>query len=67
MKLKVSPMASKQKSIELADRIFAGMQKAIRTLYEKEAANNELMAVSIDGKAKRLPAKELLARMNANK
>ena len=59
-------MADKQENIELGNRIFAGMQKAIRKLYEQSAANNELMVVSVNGEAKHLPAKELLAKMKAN-
>lgn len=60
-------MAVKHKNIELADKIFAGMQKAIRNLYEKSAANNELMVVSVNGEVKHLPAKELLAKMDTPK
>ncbi len=67
MKLKASPMALRQENIELGDKIFAGMKKAIRKLYEQSAANNEMMVISVNGQIKHLPAKELLAKMNANK
>ena len=67
LKSKVAQMSVKHNNSELADNIFAGLQIAIRKLYEKSAANNELMVVSVNGEVKHLPAKELLAKMKSNK
>ena len=64
MKLKASQMALKQENIELGQRIFAGMQKAIRELYAKSAANNEIMVISVNGEIRHVPAKELLKASN---
>ncbi len=67
MKSKANPMGFKQENIELGDKIFVGLKQAIRKLYEQSAANNEMMVISVNGKIKHVPAKELLAKMNANK
>ena len=53
-------MDLKQEHIELSKKIEAGLKLAYRKLYEKRAANNETVVISVNGIIKRVPAKELL-------
>jgi hypothetical protein len=50
---------------ELGDKILYGVNKALRKLVEKSAANNESLVIS-DGKGnpKSVPAKELLKTLS---
>jgi hypothetical protein len=46
---------------ELSEKILAGVNKALRKLIERNAANDEDMVIGdIDGNFKIVPAKELL-------
>ncbi len=53
-------MNLEQENIELSKKIFAGLKLAYRKLYEKRAANNETVIISVNGEIKRVPAKDLL-------
>ena len=46
-------------------KIEAGLQLAVRRLYEQKAAKNENVVVSQNGKVQILPAKKLLEEMDA--
>jgi hypothetical protein len=52
--------SSRQQNIELLDKIEYGLKLAIRRLYEKKAANNEMAIISVNGVVKHVPAKDLL-------
>ena len=53
-------MDLKQEHIELSKKIDAGLKLAYRRLYEKRAANNETVIISVNGEIKHVPAKDLL-------
>jgi hypothetical protein len=49
---------------ELASKVLTGINKAVRKLVEKSAANNEELIIgNQDGTFKSVPAKELLKTM----
>ncbi len=61
-------MNTNQENAELLDKIAEGLKLAIRKLYEKKAANNELAVIADDdGQIKSLPARELLERQKNKK
>ncbi|MBE2290736.1 MAG: hypothetical protein JNM41_02300 [Flavipsychrobacter sp.] len=61
-------MNTNQENAELLDKIAEGLKLAIRKLYEKKAANNELAVIADDdGQIKWLPARELLERQKNKK
>ena len=51
---------------ELSRKILSGMRKASRKLVEESAALGRSLVISEDGEVKRVPAKDLLAKLNAN-
>ncbi len=51
----------------MLDKIAEGLKLAIRKLYEKKAANNEMAVISENGQIKWLPARELLERQKNKK
>ena len=55
-------MDTHQKSEErmLSERILEGIRKAVRQLYEREAARDGEVVISRDGKVVTVKAKELL-------
>ena len=53
-------MDLEQENIELSKKIFAGLKLAYHRLYEKRAANNETVIISVNGEIKHVPAKDLL-------
>ena len=59
----IQDMEIKDENIELRNKIFAGIKKAVQKLYEARAAKNETVVISVNGKATAVPAKELL-KMN---
>ena len=59
--IKVSRMGTnKSKLDELSEKILKGMKEASRKLVEESAARGRSLVVSVDGKVKNIPAKELL-------
>jgi hypothetical protein len=49
----------------ISEKIMLGMRKALKKLVETNAANNkDLVIKGKDGKAQRVPAKELLHRLD---
>ena len=49
--------------VEVSDfsaKVMLGLQKAMRKLVEKSAAQNRSLVVKIDGEIKKVPAKDLL-------
>ena len=57
-------MNSNQENAELLNKIEAGLKLAIRRLYEKKAANNEMAVICENGVIKHIPARELLKRQD---
>ena len=53
--------------IELEKKIIAGFKKASDDLIKTSAAKNESLVITVNGEIRHLPAKELLAKMNAPK
>jgi hypothetical protein len=51
--------SQKLENKELLNKIEFGLKLAIRRLYEKKAANNEMAIVCINGEVKHIPAREL--------
>jgi hypothetical protein len=49
---------------EFAQKVLAGMRKAIRKLVEERAALGESLVISEDGEVKHVPAKDLLAKLD---
>jgi len=49
---------------ELFRKILLGMRKASRKLVEESAAQGRSLAISENGEMKRVPAKDLLAKLN---
>ncbi len=46
------------------NKIEAGLKLAIRKLYERKAANNEMAVICENGIVKHIPARELLLRQD---
>jgi hypothetical protein len=51
---------SQNEKNELYAKIEAGLKLAVKKLYERKAANNELVVISVNGEIKRVPAKDFL-------
>jgi hypothetical protein len=49
---------------EFAQKVLLGMRKAVRKLVEERAASGESLVISEDGEVKRVPAKDLLAKLD---
>ena len=49
---------------ELSRKILLGMRKASRKLVEENAALGRSLVISENGEVKRVPAKDLLAKLN---
>jgi hypothetical protein len=60
-------MILKQEHSELSRKIEAGLKLAVRRFYEQTAANNEMVVVCVNGEIKRVPAKDILKKINENK
>jgi hypothetical protein len=52
------------KLTELSQKILLGMKKASRKLVEESAALGRSLIISENGEVKRVPAKDLLAKLN---
>ncbi len=57
-------MSTRQENAELLNKIEAGLKLAIRRLYERKAANNEMAVICENGEIKHVPARELLLRQD---
>ena len=53
-------MSLEEENDELYKKIVYGLKLAYRKLYEKRAADNETVVISVNGEIKRVPAKDLL-------
>jgi hypothetical protein len=52
---------------ELSEKVLQGLRKALKSLVERKAANNEnLVIADKDGNIKVIPAKELLHLVSKN-
>jgi hypothetical protein len=50
---------------DLSEKLLQGMKKALKKLVETNAANNkDLVVKGKDGKPERIPAKELMHKVN---
>lgn len=56
-------MSPRQENAELLNKIEAGLKLAVRRLYEKKAANNETAVICVNGEIKRVPASDLLKKL----
>lgn len=66
--LKVSHMEPNKSYLdELSDKILKGMAEASRKLVERSAAVGRSLIISEDGEVKRVPAKDLLAKVSGKK
>jgi len=58
-------MNLKPENIELSDKIMAGINKAVRELVTRSAANDEKLVIADkNGTIKHVPAKDLLTRQS---
>lgn len=57
-------MPLKPENIELANKIEAGIRKAVQKLYEERAAKNETVIISVNGEIKHVSAKDLLKQQS---
>lgn len=53
--------------IELERKIIAGLKKASDNFIKASADKNESLVISVNGKIKHVPAKELLQNINVAK
>jgi len=58
--------SNKPQPTELFSKILTGMKKASRKLVEESAAQGRSLVISINGEAKNVPAKEILANFVQN-
>ena len=63
--LKAKNMESNKSELdEISDKILQGMAEASRKLVEQSAASGRSLVISEDGEGKKVPAKDLLARVS---
>jgi hypothetical protein len=63
--LKAKNMESNKSELdEISDKILQGMAEASRKLVEQSAASGRSLVISEDGEVKKVPAKDLLARVS---
>jgi hypothetical protein len=56
--------SNKSELDEISDKILQGMAEASRKLVEQSAASGRSLVISEDGEVKKVPAKDLLARVS---
>ncbi len=66
--LKVRHMETNKSELdELSDKIMKGMTEASRKLVEKSAISGRSLVISEDGEVKKIPAKDLLPRVQGKR
>ena len=56
--------SSKSELDNLSDKILQGMKEASRKLVEESAANGQSLVISVNGEAKKVPARDLLQQVS---
>lgn len=59
--------SNKSELDELSEKTLRGMEGASRKLLEDSAANGRSLAISVNGEAKQVPARDLLSRVSKTK